>query len=54
MTKIQLQNQITKLKNEIIEFDTLGLLFSKKCAESELKRLNNKLFEMELSEMFFA
>lgn len=43
MTKTQILNKIIKLKKEIEEFDDLGLIFSRKCAETELKELQNKL-----------
>jgi hypothetical protein len=35
--------QIVKLEKEIDEFNELGLVFSRKCAESELKELKQKL-----------
>ena len=34
----ELVTKIFKLTKEIDEFDDLGLVFSRKCAESELKR----------------
>ena len=42
MTKEQIMNKIVKLEKEIDEFDELGLLFSRKCAESELKEWKQK------------
>lgn len=43
MTKEQIMNKIVKLEKEIDEFDELGLVFSRKCAESELKEWKQKL-----------
>ena len=43
ITKEQIMNKIVKLEKEIDEFDELGLVFSRKCTESELKELKQKL-----------